>query len=205
VKQLLALLVVPVALLAGCSGGDHKTASPTFVNGASAGAGTGTGTGTGTGPGGNNAGGTPRCHTADLSLKLGPKGKAAGTFHNNLIFIAKSSHPCTLSGFPTVSWVTSENGTRVNEPFKHSKLTQGTDKTITLAPGQQARAVLVTKDTGKTSKSRCDPVSVRGYRITPPGETKAIFVSASGKQCSAKGVNLGQVLPIEGVPGTGRE
>ena len=203
-KQLLALLVVPVALLAGCTGGGDKTASPTFVDGASAAAG-GPGTSTGTGPGGNNAGGAPRCRTADLSLKLGPKGKAAGTFHNNLIFIDKSTHPCTISGFPAVSWVTSENGTLVNDPFKHAKLTPGTNKTITLAPGQQARAVLVTKDSSKVSKSKCDPVSVRGYRITPPGETAAIFVSASGRQCSADGVNLGQVLPIEGVPGTGRE
>jgi hypothetical protein len=126
-------------------------------------------------------------------VKTGTGGAAAGTYHTNLVFTDKSDHKCTLDGYPGVSWVTGDNGTQVNDPFQRNS---GTKKTITLSPGGQAHAVLVTHNALNYPADKCKPVDIRGYRIYPPDETAAIFVSAPGKQCSVKGTNLGQVLPI---------
>lgn len=42
---------------------------------------------------------------------------------------------------------------------------------------------------------------MRGYRIYPPDETAAVFMSQSGTERSAKCVDLGEVRPIESGPG----
>jgi Protein of unknown function (DUF4232) len=117
------------------------------------------------------------------------------------VFTNKSGHRCTLYGYPGVSWVTGDGGTQVNDPFQRGA---GTRKTVTLAAGGQAHTVLVTHSAGAFPTDKCKPVTVRGYRVYPPDETAAIFVSRPGPECSVKGVNLGQVLPIQsgaGAPG----
>jgi hypothetical protein len=198
-KRLLPLLAVPALLLTGCSAGNDTTASPT----PSATTTTTTGTTTAS-PGPSDSGsttstgGTGRCHTGDLSVKMGTGDAAAGTYHTNLVFTDKSAHRCTLYGYPGVSWVSGDNGTQVNDPFERGS---GTKKTITLAPGGQAHAVLVTHAALNFPAGSCKPTDVRGYRIYPPDETAAIFVSAPGTQCSVKGTDLGQVLPITSGPG----
>jgi hypothetical protein len=129
---------------------------------------------------------------------MGTGDAAAGTYHTDLVFTDKSKHSCTLYGYPGVSWVTGDNGTQVNDPFQRNA---GTKKTITLAPGGQAHAVLITHSAPNYPTEKCNPVSVRGYRIYPPDETASIFVSSPQTECSIKGVNLGQVLPISSGPG----
>jgi Protein of unknown function (DUF4232) len=209
-NRLLPLLAVPVFLIAGCAAGTNTNSAPsptpTTRGTASAGQGGGSATTTtsGTPAAGNTGTGNqsgdgsvvsspPRCHTADLSVRMGAGGAAAGTFHTNLDFTNKSHHTCTLYGYPGVSWVTGNKGTQVNDPFQR---VSGTRKTIKLAPGGTAHAILITHDALNFPASTCKPVSVRGYRIYPPDETAAVFVSAPQTQCSAKSVNLGQVEPI---------
>lgn len=200
-KRLLPILAVPALLLTGCSAGNDTTASsapsatttttastPATSPAASASSGDNSGT-----VSAGQGGGTARCHTGDLSLKVGTGGAAAGTYHTNLVFTDKSGHKCTLEGYPGVSWVTGDNGTQVNDPFQRNS---GPKKTITLSPGGQAHAVLITHAALNYPADKCKPTDVRGYRIYPPDETAAIFVSAPGQECSIKGVNLGQVLPI---------
>ena len=206
-KRLLPFLAMPVLLLTGCSSGDKTTATPpphaTTTTATTTTATTATG-GPSPSRGGTSssqstaANGTARCHTGDLSVKTGASDGAAGTYHTDLVFTDKSGHKCTLYGYPGVSWVAGDNGTQVNDPFARGS---GTKKTVTLAPGGQAHAVLVTHAALNFPAATCKPVDVRGYRVYPPDETASIFVSAPGKQCSAKGVNLGQVLPIASGPG----
>jgi Protein of unknown function (DUF4232) len=201
-KRFLPLLAVPAFLLAGCSAGTGTTASPTAgatsatapaTNDSTATAGA-PATSSSTSVSGQGAAGPPRCHSGDLSLKFGQGDAAAGTYHENLVFTNKSGHKCTLYGYPGVSWVTGNNGTQVNEAFQRSP---GAKKTITLAAGGRAHAVVITHNALNYPTDKCKPVATRGYRIYPPDETAAIFVSQAEKQCSIKGVNLGQVLPIE--------
>jgi len=199
-KRLLPLLAVPALLLAGCSAGT-TTASPTSSTTTTAATTTGptpsSRTGTTTSAPSTTTG-TPRCHSGDLSLKMGAGDAAAGTYHTDLVFTDKSGHKCTLYGYPGVSWVTGDNGTQVNDPFERGS---GTRKTITLSPGGQAHAVLVTHAALNFPADKCKPVDVRGYRVYPPDETASIFVGAPGRQCSVKGTNPGQVLPIVSGPG----
>jgi Protein of unknown function (DUF4232) len=145
------------------------------------------------------AAGTPRCHTGDLSLKIGTGGGAAGTEYENLVFTNKSGHKCTLYGYPGVSWVAGDNGTQVNAPFERDG---GTKHTITLAARGTGHAVLATAATGTYPDDKCKPVKARGFRIYPPDETASIFVSQPQTVCSAKGVGLGRVQPISAGPGS---
>ena len=209
-KRFLPLLAVPAFILAGCSASTGTSASPTPSATSAAATATPSDSSTATGApatssgttssgSGQGAGSVTRCHTADLSLKFGLGDAAAGTYHQNLIFTNKSGHSCTLYGYPGVSWVTGDNGTQVNDPLERNA---GTKKTITLASGGQAHAVIITHQALNYPTAKCKPVAIRGYRIYPPGETASIFVSQAGTQCSIKGVNLGQVLPIAAGPGT---
>jgi hypothetical protein len=202
-KRLLPILAVPALLLTGCSAGNSTTASPpsgatTTSPSATSSLGPRESSGTDESPSTSTGTGTARCHSGDLSLKLGTGDAAAGTYHTDLVFTDKSDHRCTLYGYPGVSWVTGDNGTQVNDPFGRGS---GTRNTITLSPGGQAHAVLVTHAALNFPADKCKPVDVRGYRVYPPDETASIFVSAPGRQCSVKGTNLGQVLPIVSGPG----
>jgi len=192
-NRLLPILAVPAFLLAACSSGTGSSASATPETTTP-----GTTTTATVEPSPDKTTGTPRCHTGDLSVKTGTGDGAAGTYHTDLVFTDKSDHRCTLYGYPGVSWVTGDNGTQVNDPFERSS---GTKRTITLSPGGQAHAVLVTHAALNYPADKCKPVDVRGYRVYPPDETAAVFVSAPGKQCSVKGTNLGQVQPLASGPG----
>lgn len=204
-KRYLPLLAAPALILAGCSASNGSTAAPA-PSATSAAAPSPSDTTATTGPpatgsttsaassSGSGAGTTTRCHTADLSLKFADGTGAAGTDHVNLVFTNKSGHTCTLYGYPGVSWVTGDSGTQVNDPLER---VSGTKKTITLSSGAQAHTVVITHVAENYPADKCKPVPIRGYRIYPPEETAAIFVSQPGTECSIKGVNLGQIKPIE--------
>ena len=203
-KRFLALLAVPAVVLAGCSssGGESSAAPAPSVTVTSASpsssptAPTATTSTTST----TSTESMPRCHTADLSLTKGTGGAAAGTESMNLVFTNKSPHACTLYGYPGVSWVAGDNGTQVNAPF--SREAGPGKKTITLAAGAVASALLLWPNSANFEASECKPAEVRGYRIYPPDEKASVFVDSPETVCSAKGVGLGRVQPI--VKGAGQ-
>jgi Protein of unknown function (DUF4232) len=137
----------------------------------------------------------PRCHSRDLKVtwKPDPAGGAAGSHGEFLVFTNASDHRCTLYGFPGVSFVAGDKGTQVNDPFTRSGEAR---KTVTLAPGAPAHAVLVLVNPANFDNATCAPRQVRGYRVYPPDETAAFFVSVPQIACSAKGTGVAQVLPI---------
>jgi hypothetical protein len=218
-RALLLLLAGPVLFVAGCTASSHSTATPTTApaaptSAASASAGpVGTGTPSGpakTGPpsgpaktgsptatkGGGGAAGTatPRCHTGDLKLTLGKRGGATAKKFQPLYFTNVADHACTLHGYPGVSWVAGDDGHQVGDAFDRDAFNPKV--TVTLAPGDVAYAILGTHDVAMFPASRCKPVSVRGYRVYPPDETRSVFVASATKACSAKGVNVGNVAAI---------
>jgi hypothetical protein len=202
------LTAVPLTVvLAGCSAGGTGTPAPTPTAPAastpapgstqSAGdAPTGapsTATGTSSGSGG---GSTSRCHTGDLKVAIAPDegGGAAGTDYEAMVFTNTGKRTCTLYGYPGVSWVAGDQGTQVNDPFQRQT---GTKKTITLKPGAAAHATIGIANYQNFPAGDCKPVAVRGFRVYPPDETAAVFVSQPMKVCSVKGKGVGLVLPIE--------
>src|SRR5690242_8621298 len=51
------------------------------------------------------ASGVTRCHTSDLRAATGGVESNAGVLYLSLVFTNKSSAKCSLTGYPTVSWV----------------------------------------------------------------------------------------------------
>jgi hypothetical protein len=145
--------------------------------------------------GGQGGAGVPRCHTRDLSVGVAPDpaGGAAGHYGLNLLFTNRSHHACTLYGYPGVSFVAGDHGTQVNAPFNRIA---GPKRTIRLAAGGRAHATIVQVRVDFYATDVCKPVQIRGYRVYPPDETAAVFVSMPQKACSARGQGVGQVLPI---------
>jgi hypothetical protein len=124
-------------------------------------------------PGGSsNAGGTPTCTSADLSLSMQQVTADLGTKEGTLVFTNKTATSCVMAGFPGVSVVSAVNqGQQVGAAADR----QGpTGPQVTLAPSQSAAAPLSWVDGG----TLCDqPVPVAGFRVYPPNETESMFVA----------------------------
>lgn len=117
------------------------------------------------------------CATADLDIGLQMDGGAAGSVIYDLTFTNTSDTTCTLHGFPEVSYVRGNAGVQVGAPAaKDGKI----GKTVTLAPGDTARAMLQQVDVYNFDADTCHPVKVRGLRVYPPGQDKAAFVPQQG-------------------------
>lgn len=214
----LTIALSAAVLLAGCSsGGGGSTPAPTPTvpaastppATASAGdaptdAGTAA-TATAAGGGSSSNGGTPataRCHTSDLKIAVAADegGGAAGTAYEALVFTNTGSRTCTLYGFPGVSYVTGDQGTQVNDPFVREN---GTKKTVSLKPGAAGHATIGIPNYQNYPAATCKAIDVRGFRVYPPDETAAVFVSQPMKACTVTGNGVGLVRPIVSGGGSG--
>jgi hypothetical protein len=144
---------------------------------------------------GNDAG--TRCHTADLRLTTAPDPAANGAGHIGilLVFTNASGHTCTMFGYPGVSFVTSADGTQVNDPAQRDS-TGGAPALVTLAPNAAAHAAVRMAQPGNFGSS-CQPVNVAGFRVYPPDETATLFASSPQQACSAKGVAVPTIRPVQ--------
>jgi len=196
-----ALLVVPLLsaglLAAGCAASSTTSGAGAGTTGASApasassaasstgAAGTGaspTGSSTAGGSGTSGAttasSGAPACTSADLTASLGG-GAGAGMSqnHTGLQLRNTGSSACTLYGYPGVSWVRGASGIQTGAAAVRQADPNGTETTVTLAPGALASAPLDIVDAAVIPPSECKPVAVRGLRIYPPGQKAALFLS----------------------------
>ena len=194
-----ALLVVPLLsaglLAAGCAAstsnapaaaGGASASSPSAAAGASAGASSaGASASSGASAGATSAasttitlsGGTPACTSAHLQASLGG-GAGAGMSqnHTGLQLRNTGTSACTLYGYPGVSWVRGASGVQTGAAATRQTDPNGTEKTVTLAPGALASAPLDIVDAAVIPSSECKPVAVRGLRIYPPGQQAALFL-----------------------------
>jgi hypothetical protein len=87
------------------------------------------------------------------------------------------SSPCTLYGYPGVSWVAGADGHQVGAAAQRQSDDSGSaEQTITLAPGALASAPMDIVDAAVIPPAECKPVPVRGLRVYPPGQTAALFL-----------------------------
>ena len=122
--------------------------------------------------------GTPACTSADLKVSLGG-GAGAGMSQNHVGLQLRNvgSSSCTVYGYPGVSWVAGADGHQVGAAAERQPDNSGSaEQTVTLAPGALASAPLDIVDAAVIPTSECKPVSVRGLRVYPPGETAALFL-----------------------------
>jgi len=123
------------------------------------------------------------CKAGDVSLSLGQGDAGAGSAYLPLLIKNTSGQPCTIQGFPGVSYVGGENGQQIGEPA-----TRDGDKLapVKLAPGQTAKADLQIANVRNYDASACQPTPAKGFRVYLPQETASKFVPFDGLGCAAK-------------------
>ncbi|XVU26485.1 DUF4232 domain-containing protein [Actinoplanes sp. CA-054009] len=120
-------------------------------------------------------------------------GGSAGHTTEAIVFANTSGSTCTLYGYPGVSFVAGDQGKQVGSAFTR---TPGDKQTLRLQPGDKVHATIQIANPQNVSASSCKPVQVRGFRVYPPNETAAVFVSQPQTACSAPNQAVGQVQPV---------
>lgn len=213
VKNLRALLSLSLLLpLAACSAGEEDSAAPsavttTVVHSADAPAGDDAAddVASGAAPGASGTAPAPAsstipplpegaCATSQLSTEITNEQGAAGSRLVDIVLTNTSDEECTLTGFPGVSAVTSNDGTQLGPAALRETGTEAA--TVTLAPGAQARAGLKITNVGLLDAAACQPQDADGLRIYPPENTDSLYVAVPGLQACAGEVDILSVQPI---------
>jgi Protein of unknown function (DUF4232) len=119
------------------------------------------------------------CATSQLTVVLGPSNGTAGAIYYRVQFTNKTAAPCTLYGFPGVSFGAGTDEHQVGSPASR---TQQTPATITVMPSATVSALLRVTDSGVYG---CTRVQVNELRVYPPGDTESVLVPYSGMACTS--------------------
>ena len=138
------------------------------------------------------------CSSGQLEAALG-EGSGAGAGHVNPVLILTNTGdtPCTVSGFPGVSFVGGGTGAQVGAPAVRD--TSGADvAVVTLDPGDAAHSELDITVAANYDPASCEPQDADGLRVYPPDQTEALFVRADGyTACRSDDIELIQVRALE--------
>jgi hypothetical protein len=131
--------------------------------------------------------GVPTCQSSQLSLSLGQPGGAAGSTYTPIVFTNTGSTTCELRGYPGVSFVDA-SGARLGKP---SKRDAGRIKTVKLASGHGANALLREPEPGNYPTAACQAATSNRLQVYPPGQTNALFLSYHVKVCTTNAARTG--------------
>jgi hypothetical protein len=112
-----------------------------------------------------------RCHTADLSARLGFIQGAAGSRFGPLVLTNRSRHACTLFGF-IGGQLYGAGGRRL--PTRIVRDHSVPERTVTVAPGRRAFAELHWIAIPSGGARRCP--RPRSFAVTPPDERTQLRV-----------------------------
>lgn len=137
-----------------------------------------------------------KCGLADLTVTLrSPAGNgAAGSQYVLLGFRNKSSQPCTIYGYPGVSFVGHQNGTQLGKPALRA--TSRTAAEVLLRPGVSRSALLQIAEAGNFDPEKCQPTTSDGFRVYPPDSFTAAYVPFKASACQSKKVAQLTVYPV---------
>lgn len=107
-------------------------------------------------------------------------GGAAGSFYFDLTFTNTGSVPCTLQGYPGVSFTTAGHS-QIGQPAAR---TPDSAMIVTLIPNAEASASVRIPDTSVYSTQDCRPVTASLIKVYPPNQFAAAYVPTSAKVCS---------------------
>jgi hypothetical protein len=125
------------------------------------------------------------CATSALTVALdATKGNgAAGSIYYPLEFTNSSASPCTLFGYPGVSFVTGRGGTQLGRAARRNPVNPAA--IVTLAPGAVAHATLQVSEAGNYDATQCQPVTAHWLKVFPPDQTGAAYARFTTQACSA--------------------
>jgi Protein of unknown function (DUF4232) len=139
---------------------------------------------------------TPSCSSSGLVVWLNTQGNgAAGSTFYRLEFTNLSTRACTLGGYPGVSAV-SIGGRQLGRAASrdHSRA----PRTVRIARGATATALLRIVNVGNFPRSACRPVTAAGLRVYPPNQGAAKAVPFPFRACSRSGPGFLSVRAVRG-------
>lgn len=170
--------IAAVALAVGaCGGSPSGTATGSAPGSASSTRPAGSGSAASGSAGGTSPGTTGSlqvCQTANLRIAIGPTGASAGMSGGDLEFTNTSSTACQLVGWPQLVGVTS-SGTSTAAVQVHSTqfgpFNGGVVSAVRINAGATAAVAFI------VGANNCSD-TYRTLRVTPPGNTQSVVVSA---------------------------
>ena len=142
--------------------------------------------------------GTGACLASQLTATLGGgAGGSAGHQNPYLVLTNKGSTPCTLKGYPGVSFVGNGNGTQLGAAATRDAGGIAVT-TVTVAPGASAHSQLSIANAGNYDAATCSPKVADGLRVYPPDQTSSLFVAATSfTACQKTAVVIISVRPLQ--------
>jgi Protein of unknown function (DUF4232) len=127
---------------------------------------------------------TAACTTSALHVAVpsGGGNAAAGSAFYPIQFSNTSSSPCTLYGYPGVSFVGAVGGSQIGVAATRNSALPA--KLISLSPGQTVHATLQVVDAMNYPSGECGLVTAHWLKIYPPNQTAPIYVSFTAQTCS---------------------
>jgi uncharacterized protein DUF4232 len=137
-------------------------------------------------PAGSTSAGSTTCATSALKVAVdtAKSNGAAGSIYYPLDFTNLSGSPCTLFGYPGVSFVTGPSGALVGRAATRNPVAPAAR--VTLAPGAVAHATLQVAEAGNYDPAQCHPVTAHWVRVYPPDRTAARYAHFTTQACSAR-------------------
>ena len=195
----------------GTSSASHGTSSST-TTGTSAGSTTATQAAAGNGNGstatsnsGGNSGsgnggssGVDTCSPRYLNGTVSGQQGTAGSVYVNLVFKNLNNKPCTMYGYPGVSFGAGTPVQQVGQPAARDPRTS--PSLVTLQPGGYAYAILQIGDAANWSPTTCQPTATTYLQVYPPNTTNLLYVAYDSNGCKGNIVTL-HVQAVQ--PGSG--
>lgn len=139
-----------------------------------------------------------QCPTAELTGSIAAaEGGAAGHVGVRLVLTNSGTKPCSLQGWPGVSFVGNGNGTQLGAPAAFDRSTP--HPTVVVQPGGTAHALLLVGNAANYPTADCAPQKADGFRVYPPGSTTSLFVKDDQfTACTTSSAPLLQVGALTG-------
>jgi hypothetical protein len=129
-------------------------------------------------------------------MTIGQGQGAAGSTILPIVFTNTSNRPCTLYGYPGVSFLDASEQP-LGVPAARSG---GEEGVVTVAPGAAANAQLQVPDPGNFSSAGCNAATSTFIKVYPPGETHFIEEEEKIQICTTQ-AGATSVQPV--TPGSG--
>jgi hypothetical protein len=142
------------------------------------------------------------CAASDLKVAV-PTGQgngAAGSSYYPVQFTNASASPCTLFGYPGVSFVTGTGGSQIGAAATRNATMP--KQLITLSAGQTVHAELQVVNAQNYPAADCGLVTAHWLKVYPPNQTAALYVSFTAQACSKPKTILSVQTVQPGASGT---
>jgi hypothetical protein len=131
------------------------------------------------------------CPTSSLQITVASYGGSAGQFYQRLEFRNTSQQPCTLTGFPGVSY-TNSSGHQVGYPLGGSTCPKVRSTPLCCSPaGPRKRSSTSPTPTITATQPFCQLAPTTHLRIYPPNQRHAGLLPSAGQTCTTRGARIG--------------